>query len=246
MNLSYGSIEDNILLQKKITNTQRKFKVSSSRSSWVFSTDRFIIISSFLILGLVTYSFLGSVLKFDHSSSSSSLSSSNNNNENNDKGSFNYLNDDSFVSPISFDYIVVGAGPAGIITAVNLARRLDGDESKVLLLESGTLSQSSVLRELERLKNRNRDSKTNYHNLEDLNSTIYNGSHNSDDEVIPVYSSNLKDLNQFDIPFLWNELSQVHEVEVDSSSLYYSLHHWPIKQTLLGRAIGGSGVHNAM
>lgn len=237
MNLNYGSIEDNILLQKKITNTQRKFKVSSSspssssRSTWVFSSDRFIIISSFLILGIVTYSFLGSVLKFDHSSSSSK----NNNNNNNDKG-----------SPISFDYIVVGAGPAGIITAVNLARRLDSAESKVLLLESGTLSQSSVLRELERLKNQNRDSKTNYHYLEDRNSIIYNGSHNSDDEVVPVYTSNLKDLNQFDIPFLWNELSQVHEVEVNSSSSYYSLHHWPIKQTLLGRAIGGSGVHNAM
>ena len=56
-------------------------------------------------------------------------------------------------------------------------------------------------------------------------------------------------LNKFDIPFFWNELSKDQELDssdTDSPSSFYSLHHWPVNQTFLGRAVGGSGIHNAM
>lgn len=43
---------------------------------------------------------------------------------------------------LGYEYIVVGGGPSGILVATKLARRLTG---KVLLLEAGTASQSSVL-----------------------------------------------------------------------------------------------------
>ena len=52
-----------------------------------------------------------------------------------------------------FDYIIVGAGPAGITCAVNLARRLENEDtsSRILLLESGKESQKSVLESLDKL-----------------------------------------------------------------------------------------------
>lgn len=144
-------------------------------------------------------------------------------------------------SPTLFDYIVVGAGPAGIITAVNLARRLEKEslrmrsegkqvfESNVLLLESGTLSQASVLRELEKRNNGSINFKKEQLQL--------------DAQSILLVDSDLSHLNKFDVPFLWNKLSKGNGAYLSS---LYSLHHWPIDQTYLGRAVGGSGVHNAM
>lgn len=214
MKFNYGSIEDSVLRNQ----TQRKSQRISK-----YSIDR--ICSSFLLLPIVFLVIIAfnAVWKLNDQSVTPSQEEIADTSAN-----------ANLLSEELFDYIVVGAGPAGIITAVSLARRLEEEsqktknnyEPKVLLLESGTMSQSSVLRELQKLSHRKKESNR---------------------------SRNTFPLNKFDIPFLWNELSQENEVQygVNNSASTpfkksYELHHWPITQTFLGRAVGGSGIHNAM
>ena len=71
-------------------------------------------------------------------------------------------NEDCLVPEISFgeryedyDYIVVGGGPSGILVASKLARKLENTSARVLLLESGTTSQSSVVENLENMERTN-------------------------------------------------------------------------------------------
>jgi len=119
-----------------------------------------------------------------------------------------------------YEYIIVGAGPAGLLVAFYLAKRLQEESieaygdvihaGKVLVLESGTESQSDVMKALLLHDGR-------------VQQDVWNGAN-----------------NKFDIPLLWSELSSK-----DDWSEYLS-HHWPVDQTFLGRAVGGSGIHNAM
>lgn len=127
-----------------------------------------------------------------------------------------------------YEYIVVGAGPAGIIAAYTLAKKLQeeaatltNDVGKVLLLESGTLSQSSVEERIMHL----------YGGVLD---TEFGIEEDRDQEVLEV--------NEFDIPLMWNKCNN-RRVE---GKLNYLSHHWPVAETFLGRAVGGSGIHNAM
>lgn len=78
-----------------------------------------------------------------------------------------------------YEYIIVGGGPAGILTATKLAKHLSTNE-KVLLLESGTDSQASVLSSLTE----------------------------SHEESFP-FLRNVDDLrlNKFDIPLLWSGIA---------------------------------------
>jgi len=48
--------------------------------------------------------------------------------------------------------------------------------------------------------------------------------------------------NGFDIPLMWSSLSRKDNGDKGISDFYS--HHWPVE--ILGRAIGGSGIHNAM
>ena len=125
-----------------------------------------------------------------------------------------------------YQYIVVGAGPAGIVTAFNLAKRLEQEATKqgrqaerVLLLESGSLSQSEVMRDLHKF----RGTKSSFRNIQ-----------NKIDSISPLLP------NDFYIPLMWTKLNEKQNEQE------YLSHHWPIEETFLGRAVGGSGIHNAM
>lgn len=101
---------------------------------------------------------------------------------------------------VLYDYIVVGAGPAGIIVATRLAQRLP--DAQVLLLEAGTDSQTNVMERLEEEQG----------------------------QCKPSTGALL--FNEFDVPLLWSGVASGKR------------HHWPIE--LLGKAVGGSALFNAM
>lgn len=220
---------------------QQRYRQSSSTRRIVF---RAVLVPSLLIFFWISSIVFSHHTKIFRSSSTSS--------------SQNMKKKQITTHPMSFDYIVVGAGPSGIVTAVNLARRLQQREeklqlenenrtttSKVLLLESGALSQSSVLKALQNISKRG----DNY-NTENL----YEGKYADPlllhdlDVTESVFTDSSLDLNKFDVPYYWNELSKQKSEQdtMNYTNSFYSLHHWPIDQTFLGRAVGGSGVHNAM
>jgi hypothetical protein len=129
-----------------------------------------------------------------------------------------------------YEYIIVGAGPAGLVAGVNLARRLQQEAEKinavpgkVLILESGTESQSDVLQGLHRLSGARQN--------QSLRPVV---------AIAKPDAWSLPGLNSFDIPLMWSSLS----LKTDASE--YLSHHWPVSQSFLGRAVGGSGLHNAM
>jgi choline dehydrogenase-like flavoprotein len=140
------------------------------------------------------------------------------------------------------DYIIVGAGPSGIITATKLARLFP--YLNILLIEAGTESQTAVQTNLNK---RNKDATTC-------------------DAV-----GRQPKLNEFDVPLLWSGVASSAQgyppsrrtmtVNNMSSRRYpaddlaardpfapvqYERHHWPIARTLMGKTVGGSGLLNAM
>lgn len=57
---------------------------------------------------------------------------------------------------------------------------------------------------------------------------------------------NDKNLNFMDIPLFWSGVASARERRQALPMPFASGHHWPIDKTLLGRGLGGSGLHNAM
>lgn len=117
-----------------------------------------------------------------------------------------------------YAYIVIGAGPSGILVATKLAKKLlhEGSHGRVLLLESGTASQSSVLTTLQH------------------------------PDVSGDLSWNAKTLrlNKYDIPLMWSGVAS--SLGQQNTRGPVSMNHWPIAKALLVRALGGCGLLNAM
>lgn len=115
---------------------------------------------------------------------------------------------------VLFDYVVVGAGPAGLIVATELARARP--DLTIGLLESGTTSQTSVLRQLWQRKQQE--------------------THKTFEDPLAAFGfSQLSTfVNEFDIPLFWS----------GAATNTNQHHHWGIE--LLGKAVGGSAIHNAM
>jgi len=129
-----------------------------------------------------------------------------------------------------FDYIVVGGGPSGIITATKLAKAFP--HLSVLLLESGTDSQEAVIQ----------------HTIEQepsLMSPVQSTTAARDKGTL--WEGGELSLNKFDVPLMWSGVaSDQGRRQVTHMEESWSEHHWPIKRTLLGRALGGCGLFNAM
>jgi choline dehydrogenase-like flavoprotein len=128
-----------------------------------------------------------------------------------------------------YDYIIVGAGPSGIIAATELAKSFP--KLQILLIEAGTMSQSSVQRNLRERGQQPKDRVC--------------------DETSPSVLPLPAQLNAFDVPLLWSGIaSSAHGILPPSTEphniRHNHKHHWPIRRTLLGKTMGGSGLHNAM
>mmetsp|Transcript_24484 Transcript_24484/g.36321 ORF Transcript_24484/g.36321 Transcript_24484/m.36321 type:complete len:715 (+) Transcript_24484:203-2347(+) len=121
--------------------------------------------------------------------------------------------------PVLYDYVVVGGGPSGITVATKLAKKLY--DKRILLIEAGEASQSSVLSRLQKKKGGG---------------------------GIGMMKGKVE-VNQFDIPLLWSGAASREELEEGQKfGFKESLlsHHWPISSILLPKGIGGSGLVNAM
>ena len=118
-----------------------------------------------------------------------------------------------------YSYIVVGAGPSGILAATKLATAFPS--LQVLLLEAGTTSQAQVQHNVvQHAQQRHRHKK-----------------HGSSYELPQQQPDPLfQQLNSYDIPLLWSSVAT-------STS---SAGNWKVPDTFLAKAVGGSGVHNAM
>lgn len=131
-----------------------------------------------------------------------------------------------------YDYIVCGGGPAGVIAATKLAEKLPS--ARILLLESGSVSQSAVLKALQTQRQNASTTETTM----DSNGRI-SAKMNVDSDTI---------LNKYDIPWMWSGIAstqrraQSFQLTPDPQSSTY----WPIPLALLVRGLGGCGLHNAM
>ena len=121
-----------------------------------------------------------------------------------------------------YSYIVVGAGPSGILAATKLANAFPS--LQVLLLEAGTTSQAQVQHNL--VVQRQMHQHTKKH------ASSYELQQQQDD---PLFHQHF---NSYDIPLLWSSVATSPQ-----NSNWKVL---PEHSTFLGKAVGGSGVHNAM
>jgi len=146
-----------------------------------------------------------------------------------------------------YDYIVVGGGPAGILTAVKLARKFP--RLTVALLESGNARQAAVNRNLY-----DRDDRYHANSNDDQGTVCRNWE--------SYYQS--QQPTKFDIPLYWSGVassasrrqvygtadgSHIGPSSSSSSSSLSSQHLWPMgvgSPLLVGRGLGGSGLVNAM
>lgn len=141
---------------------------------------------------------------------------------------------DASISNETYDYIVAGGGPAGILVATELARKL-GTSYKILLLEAGTISQSSVMENVYRKQ------------MEDLSAAATKSTKNSAKPYwsMSPFTSFPQLLNQMDIPILWSGVAS-KATGNQTKTVSDDFHHWHVPKTLLAKALGGCGVHNAM
>jgi len=154
---------------------------------------------------------------------------------------------------IVYEYIVAGAGPSGIITAVKLAqflhqrhsdtKKLSSSLPRVLLIEAGTSSQSNVISNLYEHNAKQTNHQRQYRDEPKLKRGGFVLEQQEQQHVLS--------LNQYDIPLLWT----------GASSASNNANHWMVSTeretlaatdqssdegTIIGKSVGGGGVNNAM